>query len=464
VKAVNASRWWRILAVLFAMSLVAAACGDDNNDSSSDAASGDTTPADSGGDAAAGGEINLDEEVEIAPGTVLPLPDCPSDWDPEQGLTDDTIKIAISLPESGPVAALGQIDDGMRAYFESIEPIDGRTFELVSRDDAYDPAKTLTNTEEMLQTDKPFAFTYMIGTPNNLAIRDLLDEECVPQLFNSTGFPAWGDPANYPWTIGGLLSYKTEARMWCNYISETIGEGTKVAGLFMDNDFGASYEEEVNACADEGLIELVESVKHDPAAPDVTDEITTLTASDADVILLGTTGAACPQSMAALAGNDVIKILSYTCQGVATYFKPVDPAGDGVLVAVAGKDASMADDPDVQNAAAVLEAAGLDINTGSYFTGVIFGESVEGLFRQAAGMEGGLNRVNLMRATWNADYENPLALEGSTIRTAGVDDAFMVEAAQFARYVAPTGDAELGTYEFIGDLINVEGETGSVSE
>ena len=457
----KASRWWRVLAVLFAMSLVAAACGDDDDEPT--AQSTDDEPADDApADDAEGGEINMDEELEVAPGTVLPLPDCPGEWDPEEGLTDDTIKIAISLPESGPVAALGQIDDGMRAYFESIEPIDGRTFELISRDDAYDPARTLTNTEEMLETDKPFAFTYMIGTPNNLAIRDLLDEECVPQVFNSTGFPAWGDPAEYPWTIGGILSYSTEAILWCNYIAEEIGEGTTVAGLFMDNDFGASYQETVEGCAEEGQIDLIESVTHDPAAPDVTDEITTLTASGADVIVLGTTGAACPQSMAALAGTDVIKILSYTCQGVATYFKPVDPAGDGVLVAVSGKDASMVDDPDVQNAAEVLEAAGLDINTGSYFTGVIFGHAVEGLFRQAAEMEGGLNRVNLMRAVWNADFENPLALEGSSIATSGVDDAYIVEAAQFAQYVAPAAGEELGHYEFLGELINLEGETGSV--
>lgn len=455
----KATRRWRVLAVLLSLTLAAAACGGDGDGGQ---VTGDTT-AGNGEAPAGGGEIALDEEVEVAPGTVLPLPDCPTGWNPEEGLTADTIKIAISLPESGPVAALGQIDDGMRAYFDQMEPIDGRSIELVSRDDAYDPARTLTNTEDMLQTDKPFAFTYMIGTPNNLAIRDLLDEECVPQLFNSTGFPAWGDPATYPWTIGGLLSYKTEARMWCNYIADEIGKGTKVAGLFMDNDFGLSYRQEVEACAEEGLIQLVESVNHDPAAPDVTDEVTTLTAAGADVILLGTTGRACPQAMAALASTtDVTKILSYTCQGVATYFKPVDPAGEGVLVAVAGKDASMTDDPDVKKAIEILDAAGLNANEGSYFTGVIFAENLEGAFRQAAGMEGGLNRVNIMRAVWNAEWENPLALEGSTISTSGVDDAYLVEAAQFARYVPPAAGAELGTYEFIGDLIDVEGKTGSV--
>ena len=48
-----------------------------------------------------------DISLEIAEGTVLSLPDCPSDWDPMTGISDDTITLAMSLPESGPVAAVG---------------------------------------------------------------------------------------------------------------------------------------------------------------------------------------------------------------------------------------------------------------------------------------------------------------------------------------------------------------------
>ena len=454
------ARWWRILAILMALSLVAAACGDDDDEGATteDTSDGETDDTSGDGD---GGEINMDEELEVAEGTVLPLPDCPADWDPEAGLTEDTITVGMSLPESGPVAALGGLDDGMQAWFDQMEPIDGRKIEVKSADDAYDPARTLSNTEDFLANDQPFALTYMVGTPNNLAIRDVTDEECVPQLFNSTGFPAWGDPANYPWTIGGLLGYNTEAQMWCRYITEEIGEGTTVAALYMDNDFGASYQETVDQCE---TIEVVEFVKHDPAAPDVTDEITTLAASDADVVLLGTTGAACPQSMAAIAASswDPETFLSYTCQGIPTYFKPIDPAGEGVIVATSAKEAGELDDEAVAEARKVLEDAGLNPDEGSFYTGVIFGHTVEKMFRKAAEMDGGLNRINLMRAVWNSDITNPLGLEGSQYVTDGVNDAFLVEASQFARYVPPAEGEELGRYEPIGELISVEGEGGSV--
>lgn len=456
----RASRLWRIFAVLLALSLVAAACGDDDDeagtttDDTEDTADDGGDGGDDGGDAGA-----MEGEIEVAEGTVINTDDCPSDWDPEAGLTDDEITLFMSLPESGPVAALGGLDDGMRAWFDQMEPIDGRTINLVSADDAYDPARALANVEDALETKDPFAMTYLVGTANVLAVRDVADEECLPMLFNSTGFPAWGDPANYPWTIGGLMSYSTEADLWCTYINEEIGEDATVAALFMDNDFGLAYEETVNECD----IDLVQSVRHDPAAPDVTSEITTLAASDADIVLLGTTGAPCPQAMAAIAQSSwqPTVILSNTCQGVATYFAPIDPAGEGVLVAATAKEAGELDDEDVMAARDALEAAGLNPDEGSFFTGVTFAHTVEGVLRAAAEMDGGLNRVNLMRAVWNADFSNPLGLDGGTYQTNGTSDAYLVEAAQFVRYVPPAEGEELGRYEPVGDLINIEGETGS---
>jgi len=455
---VRASRLWRIFAVLLALSLVAAACGDDDDDTGT---ATEDTAEDGGEDGGEDGDAGATEgEIEVAEGTVINTDDCPSEWDAEAGLTDDEITLAMSLPESGPVAALGGLDDGMRAWFDQMEPIDGRSINLVSADDAYTPDRALTNVEGFLESDDPFALVYLVGTPNVLAVRDIVQEECVPMLFNSTGYPGWGDPANYPWTIGGLMAYNTEANLWCRYINDEIGEDSTVAALYMDNDFGLSYEETINECD----INVVESVRHDPAAADVTDEVTTLAASDADVVLLGTTGAPCPQAMAAIAQSswDPTVIMSNTCQPIATYFAPIDPAGEGVIVAATAKEAGELEDPAVQEAREALDAAGLSADEGSFYTGVTFAHTVENILRQAAEMEGGLNRINLMRAVWNADTSNPLGLDGSTYVTDGVNDAYLVEAAQFVEYVPPAEGETLGRYEPLGDIISVEGETGSV--
>ena len=82
----------------------------------------------------------------------------------------------------------------------------------------------------------------VVGTANNLAIRDTLGELCVPNIFAATGSPAWGNP-DYPWTIGSTLSpYTLEAEIFAELL-EVEQPGAKVAMLVQDDDFGAAYEE-----------------------------------------------------------------------------------------------------------------------------------------------------------------------------------------------------------------------------
>ena len=52
----------------------------------------------------------------------------------------------------------------------------------------------------------------VIGTPNNLAVWDTLNDECMPQLLNGTGAPQWGDIVNHPWTTGMQLDYCVRGR------------------------------------------------------------------------------------------------------------------------------------------------------------------------------------------------------------------------------------------------------------
>ena len=87
-------------------------------------------------------------------------------------------------------------------------------------------------------------------------------------------------------------------------------------------------------------------------------------------------------------------------------------------MAATAKEAGELDDPDVQEAREALEAAGLNPDEGSFYTGVIFGQTPEQLFR---------------------------------------------EAAQFVRYIPPAEGEELGQYEPISDVLSLEGDTGAFS-
>ena len=232
------------------------------------------------------------ERSRSPPAPSLHLDECPDDWDPLTGVDGDKIILGQSLPQSGALAAFGAIGEGMQFYFDYVndtDPIDGKEIVLVLRDDGYEAGRAVANVEEMIDTEDIFAFVHMIGTPINFAVRPITDEACVPQLFNSSGFPFWGDPANFPWTVGNILNYVTETEIWCAAIVDEFGEGATVASLIMNNDFGKTYQNTLQRVRRGGQIDVVDQQLHDPAAPDVTNEMTTLIATDADVFIAGTT-------------------------------------------------------------------------------------------------------------------------------------------------------------------------------
>lgn len=494
------SPWKRSFAALMAAGLIFAACGSDDDGDSTPAetdaaeettapeetdAAEDTTPEETDGEMSedttpeetdgemSGEELATEGTVEIAAGTSLNLDDCPSDWSATTGVDGDEIRIGQSLPQSGQLAAFGAIGEGMQMYFDYVndnDPIDDKNLVLITSDDGYEAGRTVANVEEMIDTEDIFAFAHIIGTPNNLAARAVTAEACVPQLFNSTGFPLWGDPANFPWTIGNILNYATETDIWCQSIVDELGEGATVAALIMNNDFGLTYQSSLQECADAGQIEIVEEQLHDQAAPDITNEMTTLAASGADVFVAGTTAAFCPQAVGNVAASEwrPLFYMSYTCNNLASFFAPVQDAagllaeeGSGVRMTNSNKvcgDPTWDDDESIQLTIEVLdEYGGVTCADGSFSTGVLYGQLVEDVVRAAAEMPGGLNRVNLMAAMWNWDTTNGNYLGGS-LQTDGVNDAYVTEAAQVQEVVVADGSL---TFNPIGDVIDFEGEGGS---
>lgn len=428
---------------------------------------------DEGDEAPSGEALATEGSVEIAAGTTLNLDECPDDWNPTEGVEGDEIGIGMSLPQSGALASFGAIGEGMQMYFDYVnenDPIDGKNLVAILADDAYEAGRTVANVEEMIDSGDVFIFAHTIGTPNNVAIRPITDEACVPQIFNSTGFPLWGDPANWPWTVGNILNYATETDIWCADIEANFGEGATVAALIMNNDFGTTYLDTLKnseACAG---IELVSEQLHDPAAPDVTNEMTTLVGTDADVLIAGTTGAFCPQVAASLAASEWRPTFynSYTCNNLSSFYAPVAEAigtlGESApILANSNKvcgDPAWADDAAIQLTEQVLDeyGDGTTCADGSFSTGVLYGQFVEDVVRSAAEMPGGLNRVNLMAAVWNADTTNDNLLGGS-LQLDGVNDAYWTEAAQLQRIVV--GDDGSLSFEATGEVSDFEGQGGS---
>ena len=124
------------------------------------------------------------------------------------GVTATGVKIGSTLPLSGPAALYARIGTGMKAYFSYINArkskvdgkrgVYGRQIMLNIYDDGYSQANTVQQTRRAVEQDDVFAMLGGLGTENQLAVRDYLNQKKVPQLYVSTGLAGFGDDQGVP--------------------------------------------------------------------------------------------------------------------------------------------------------------------------------------------------------------------------------------------------------------------------
>ncbi len=193
-------------------------------------------------------------------GWTVDTEDC-SDPDRANAPIEGTISIGSAMPLSGGAAAAAfePAARGFQAYIDYANANDllpGYELALTIGDDQYDPALTPGVVNGLID-DGVHLFAGIIGTQNNLAVRDTLNEECIPQLNLLAGDPRFGEVADYPWTTGLLTSYEYEFGGYAQSIVENFPDST--IGLFyVNNEFGNVSIDNFRAAADEAGLEIVE--------------------------------------------------------------------------------------------------------------------------------------------------------------------------------------------------------------
>src|ERR1700723_3276971 len=137
------------------------------------------------------------------------------------GASDTEIKTGNTMPYSGPASGYGVLEKTQAVYLNMINEqgaINGRKINFISRDDGYSPPKTVEQVRQLVEQENVLLLFGTLGTPTNTAIHQYLNENKVPQLFISTGADKWNDPKHFPWTMGWIPSYGTEANIYANYI------------------------------------------------------------------------------------------------------------------------------------------------------------------------------------------------------------------------------------------------------
>ncbi len=159
------------------------------------------------------------------------------------GASDTEIKIGNIMPYSGPASAYGVIGKTQAAYFKKINEeggINGRKINFISYDDSFSPpkAEAVEQARKLVESDEVLLIFQSLGTQSNSAIQKYMNAKKVPQLFVATGATKWGDPQNFPWTMGWQPNYQSEGRIYAAYILKNYPNG-KIAALWQNDDAAA---------------------------------------------------------------------------------------------------------------------------------------------------------------------------------------------------------------------------------
>lgn len=209
------------------------------------------------------------------------------------GITDTTLSLGISSPLSGPVAGPGSCSvAGLYAYLEAKNATGGFTFgdgktrkvNLTYLDDAYDPAKALSNFKQLVSGGM-FAYVGALGTPTNAAIMPVANQEKVPQVLLMTGATAFSSnqKAN-PWTSGLLPTYYDEGHTFGALLTGA-GKPLTVAVLAQNDDYGTDYVKGLTEAIAGSDVKIVDKATYEPTDTTLDGQVTQLAASKADVLM-----------------------------------------------------------------------------------------------------------------------------------------------------------------------------------
>ena len=144
----------------------------------------------------------------------------------EDGVTDTTIVFGQVAALTGPAQDLGQgMRQGILAAFEDANRgggISGRTLALKSRDDGYEPDKTVEATKTILGEDKVFALIGAVGTPTSKASQPIATDLGVPFIGPFTGAEFLRNPYNR-YVVNVRSSYFEETEAWIEHLTKDLG-------------------------------------------------------------------------------------------------------------------------------------------------------------------------------------------------------------------------------------------------
>jgi branched-chain amino acid transport system substrate-binding protein len=374
----------------------------------------------------------------------------------DDGASDTEIKIGHTNPYSGPASSYGVIGKTIQAYWKSVNEaggINGRKINFISLDDGYSPPKTVECIRQLVEQDKVLCTFNTLGTPCNTAIHKYMNQKKVPMLFVATGASKWGDPKNFPWTMGFQPDYHTEGVIYAKHLLANVKD-PKIGVLMQNDDYGKDYFNGFKEGLGKDADKIVKHVTYETTDPTVDSQVIQLKDSGANVFFDIAIPKFAAQSMrkAGEIGWKPAIYLNNVSSSVASAMKPAGFENvQGVITAqylMDPTDKQWDSNPDMKlwvdwmkksNPGASLEDASN-----------VFAYAVSSLMHETLKKCGdNLTRENLMRqAASHQKLKLPLLLPGITVSTSPTD-YYPIQAVQLSRFKGETWD-------LFGDVMHAE--------
>jgi branched-chain amino acid transport system substrate-binding protein len=372
---------------------------------------------------------------------------------PAAAQQDAEIRIGNIMPYTGPLAAFATIGRAEAAYFDMINArggINGRRIRFISVDNSSSPRDAVERTRELVEKENVLFMFGSFGTPDNLATRPYLNEKKIPQLFIASGDEEWAHPRRFPWTMGWQPAFRTEGRVFANYIQVAYPD-RKIAVLWENDQFGRDLYKGLREGLGDTASRIVADLAFDVSDNSIDSQVEILKDSGAEILVFNGSPAKAARAIRKVAELDwhPVFLLNNAAASIASALRPAGLQNAvGVISSAFLKDAG---DSMWKEDSAIKEFSTFmdkyypdgDKDDGYALYGYAAAETMVQVLTQCGG---DLSRENIMKqAASLKDYRASIVLPGIEINT-GPRDFRPIKQMRLVQF---DGDA----WQPIGDVI-----------
>jgi branched-chain amino acid transport system substrate-binding protein len=280
-----------------------------------------------------------------------------------------------------------------------------------------------------------------------------MNQKKVPQLYVATGASKWGDPKNFPWTMGFQPDYHTEGVIYAKHLLANVKD-PKIAVLMQNDDYGKDYWNGFTEGLGKDASKVVKHVTYETTDPTVDSQIIQLKDSGANVFFNIAIPKFAAQAMRK-AGELGWKPTIYLNNVSSSVTAAMKPAGfdnvQGVITAqylMDPTDKQWDSHDDMKQWVAWMKKSNPGANLEDASN--VFAYAVANLMHETLKRCGdNLTRANVMKqAAGFQKYKLPMLLPGITVGTSATD-FYPIQAVQLSRFKGESWD-------LFGDVMHAE--------